>query len=308
MGVGCASFFQNQRGGGPIEEDDPPGYYQPHGDRLPSQSAESALQPKKKIIILGFTNQTPVPEENVGTMAADELRGQLALTERVIVPEDGNRVLKTDDFVQGDRIKVAQLIQEGRKQGVSLLVVGRISRLVLRQKGEEYGILAKRYSMAAADLEIKLFDVQLGREIMAAVKTGEATEGVFTALESKGLEDAEYRTALTQSAIKEGVAKFVPEIIRSIDKTLWQGRIVKVEGSKYYINSGTATGLVKGDILRVLPVGDDVYDAHSGAYLGRSKGMQKGTLEVVDFIGADGGITQLHSGGNIQEGDMVQLY
>ncbi len=88
----------------------------------------------------------------------------------------------------------------------------------------------------------------------------------------------------------------------------WEGRIARVNGNKVYVNSGGASGLVLGDILRVLSPGDDVYDPNSGAYLGRSKGQLKGTLEVVDFLGPDGSVTDIHTGGGFQEGDLVQLY
>jgi hypothetical protein len=39
-----------------------------------------------------------------------------------------------------------------------------------------------------------------------------------------------------------------------------------------------------------------------------SQGEVKGTLEVVDYLGDDGAITILHSGGSVTEGDFIQLY
>jgi hypothetical protein len=88
----------------------------------------------------------------------------------------------------------------------------------------------------------------------------------------------------------------------------WEGRVAKVAGTKVYINAGRASGLIGGDILKVLAQGDEVFDSQTGAYLGRSQGPLKGTLEVVDFLGADGAVAEVHTGANFQPGDAVQLY
>ena len=54
--------------------------------------------------------------------------------------------------------------------------------------------------------------------------------------------------------------------------------------------------------------GEEIYDPATGTYLGRAPGQLKGTVEVVDFLGPDGAVAVLHTGGNFQEGDTVQLY
>ena len=194
------------------------------------------------------------------------------------------------------------------KEGVSLALVGRVSKITLRQKGDEVGLLRKRYSFAGAELEVKLFDIQSGREILASVKSGDVTESALVAIQGNGLEEPTYRAELTQEAIRQAVYEFVPQILKTLDKAVWQGRIAKVNGAKVFINAGRASGLLSGDILRVLSSGDDIYDPTTGSYLGRSQGKLKGTLEVTEFIGADGGVTDIHSGANFQEGDLVQLY
>ena len=63
-----------------------------------------------------------------------------------------------------------------------------------------------------------------------------------------------------------------------------------------------------GDILKVMTPGDDIYDPATGAFLGRTNGQLKGTVEVVDFLGTDGAVTEIHTGGNFQVQDLVQLY
>jgi hypothetical protein len=283
-------------------------YYGRSSKQTPTQRVESMGQPKKRVVILNFWNDTPVPQQDLGAFAADELRRGLFLTQRLILPTDAKTDLGTEDFIQGDRVKVAQLIREGRKLGVAVLGIGRISKIVFRQRGDDIGLLRQKQSLAAVDIEMKLFDVAGGREIMADAKSGEASSNAIVALETKGVESPEYRSELIKLATRNAMALLVPDVVRSVEKLTWEGRIAKVTGAKVYVNAGRASGLVAGDILKVLAPGDDVYDPTSGAFLGRSQGQLKGTLEVVDFLGQDGAITEVHTGANFQEGDVVQLY
>lgn len=269
---------------------------------------EAMGQPKKRVMILNFWNDTPVQQNDIGTFAASELKRGLVLTQRVIVPEDVKTDLGTVNFVQGDRVKVAQLMREGRRLGVAVLVIGRVSKIVFRQKGDDVGIFQQKQSLAAVELEAKLFDVQGGREIMSTAQSGEATSNNVVTMESSNLESPAYRAELIRYAGREAVARFVPEVMKAIEKMTWQGRIARILGKKFYINAGRTSGLITGDILRVMSPGDDIYDPVTGAFLGRSQGPLKGTLEVVDYMGTDGAVAEIHTGANFKEGDVIQLY
>ncbi len=274
---------------------------------------ESMGQPRKKVIILDFWNDTPVRQPTLGAFAADELRRGLFVTGRMIIPTDLRTDLSTQDFIHtdrgsGDEVRVAQLVREGRRLGVAVVAIGRLGKIVFRQRGDEVGLLRQTQSLAAADVELKLFDVSAGREILAIGRSGQATANALVGVEGQNQQSAEFRLELVQLAVRDAVAQLVPEVIRSVEKLAWQGRIAKVAGGKFYINSGKGAGLVRGDILKVLTAGEEVYDPATGAYLGRAPGQLKGTVEVVDFLGADGAVAVLHTGGNFQEGDTVQLY
>jgi hypothetical protein len=257
---------------------------------------------------MNFWNDTPVKQPDLGAFAADELKRSLYATQKMILPTDAKTELGTQDFIQGEKVKVAQLIREGRRMGMSVLCIGRIAKIVFRQKGDDVGILRQKQTLAAVDVEIKLFDVGAGREIMATAKSGEAASSSMVALEESNLESPEFRAEMTRLAVRNAVNPLVPEIVKAIEKMQWEGRIAKVAGTKIYVNAGRASGLVGGDILKVTTPGEDIYDPATGAFLGKAKGQLKGTLEVVDFIGTDGAATEVHTGGNFQEGDIVQLY
>jgi len=282
------------------------GYY--NRNRSGTKAVESMGQPKKRVMVFSFWNDTPVRMNTIGRFAADELKRGLSLSQRMIVPQDLQTVLATEDFVSGEKVKVAQLIREGRRLGVAVVVIGRITKVVFRQKGDEIGVFRQRQSLAAADVELKVFDVSAGREVAAIGKSGEAASTSNVALEDENLESQEYRGELMRLAVRNAMTALVPDVLKTIEKMIWQGRIAKISGNKIFVNAGRSSGLVAGDILKVLTPGDDVYDPSNNAYLGRAPGQLKGTLEVVDFIGTDGAVTEVHTGGNFQEADVVQLY
>ena len=297
--------------GGDLESSRPdslPSYYSRGGNKNPTQRIEQMGQPKKRVLILTFWNDTPVMIPELGAYAADELKRGLFLTQRMILPTDLKLERATEDFVQGEKVKVAQLIREGRKQGVAILGIGRVSKIVFRQRGDEVGLFRQKQSLAGVDLEVKLFDIHAGREIYAGARSGEASVNAMVAFENKGMESSEYRAELVKQASRNAIAEFVPDVVKAVEKLAWEGRVAKVVGSKVYVNSGRASGLISGDILRVMGPGEDVYDPSNGAFLGRTQGQLKGTLEVVDFLGGDGAVADVHTGGNFQEGDSVQLY
>ena len=306
--LGCQRSPQYRRDEDYTRTADPQSYYSNAGGKTVSQRVEAMGQPKKRVVVLNFWNDTPVKQADLGAFAADELKRGLFLTQRITLPPEAKTELGTEDFIQGEKVKVAQLIREGRRMGVAVLVIGRVTRIVFRQRGDDIGILRQKQSLAAVDVEVKVFDVQGGREVLADMKSGEASSNAMVALENNNIESPQYRAELTKFAVRNAAIQIVPSVTKAIEKMSWQGRVAKIQGSKIYVNAGRASGLVIQDILKVLTPGDDVYDPTTGAFLGRSQGQLKGTLEVVDFLGPDGAVTEIHTGGNFQEGDSVQLY
>ncbi len=274
----------------------------------PAGRIEAMGQPKKRVLILDFWNDTPVRQGEIERFVADEIRRTLTLTQRVILPPEAKTDMTTKDFVQGEKVRVSQLIREGRRLGVAIVSIGRIAKIVFRQRGDDVGLLRQKQSLAAVDLEMKIFDVSSGREIMAVGKSAEAGSTAMVAFEGNQLESPQFRSELTKLAARNAAQYLVPEVLRAIEKMAWEGRIAKITGPKVYINAGRSSGLVGGDILRVMTPGDEIYDPASGAFLGRAQGQLKGTLEVVDFIGTDSAVAEVHTGANFREGDTVQLY
>lgn len=270
--------------------------------------ADRIKQPKKKILVLGFWNDTPMGDESIGVFAAEELKRLLSVKKKVIFPDEKTTTAVTHDFVEGDRIQTSQLIREGKRVGVNAVVVGRISKITFRQDREEVGILREAKSAVSVDLEMKVFDVASGREVHQAKRSGNAANIARILFDDDALSTKNARIEIAKDAVAEAIRKMTGEVMLSLEKMDWQGRIAKLLGNKVYINAGRASGLLAGDILKVMSPGEEIVDPITKAYLGRSEGMLKGTLEVSEFIGQDSSMTLIHTGGNFQEGDVVRLY
>ena len=292
-------------------EETPSGYYNNGGgggtgsitDRV-----EKIKQPKKKVLVLGFWNDTPVGDDSIGAFAAEELKRELFLSKKVIFPDDKMATAVTRDFVDGDRVQTAQLIREGKRVGVNTIIIGRISKIVFRQDREEVGIMRQAQSAVAVDIEMKVFDAVSGREVHSAKKSGASFNTARIVFDDDALASKAARNEIAKDAVAEAAKKLVPEAFIAMEKMDWQGRIAKLIGNKVYVNAGRASGLLAGDILKVTSPGEEIVDPITKSYLGRSEGQLKGTLEVTEFIGQDSAMTLIHTGGNFQEGDVVRLY
>ncbi len=284
------------------------GYYSQKETSTPTDHLEKLKQPKKKLAVLAFWNDTPVSDETIGAYTADELKRALVQTRKILLPDDKSIMTVTKDFVEGDRVQVTQLIREGKRLGVNSIVVGRISKITFRQEKEEVGLLREAQSLASVEVEMKVFDVGSGREVHSARKVGVAQNTEHVLFGSDASNSKEIRAEIERTAVRDAIGKLVPDVLLSLDKMDWQGRVAKILGNKVYINAGKASGLLAGDILKVMSPGEEIADPVTRAYLGRSEGFLKGTLEVTEFIGTDSSMTLIHTGGNFQEGDVVRLY
>lgn len=270
--------------------------------------AKRFAAPKKRTLVLTFWNDTPV-RGRFGKFGQNTLKGMLR-SDGIVNVVDDSKVQQTskDFFPAKDKLNVEELTKLGRQWAVSLIVVGRISEVLVRKTDDDVGLLRPTKSKSAATLDVRLIDVAAGKEAVIAETVGTASSNSLNVFGESVEESREAREEIVNLAIENGLTRAMPQLLREIDRVSWRGRVAKILGGKIYINAGRATGLNVGDILKVTTIGADIYDPETGIFLGRTEGEIKGTLELMDYFGEDGSMTRIHSGGNFQEGDLVQLY
>lgn len=263
---------------------------------------------RKRAVLLPFWNDTPI-KGKFEVMGKNFLRETLLEQNQLNIVDERDISLRSQDFfLDAEKINVAQVADNGKKWGVSLVILGRISKIAFRRKDDDVGLLRPTAAKAAATVELRMVDVSQAKEIALGEGAG-LSESSSLNLFGENTEDTEgYRNEIVTEAIADGIRKALPALTREIDRIQWRGKIAKITGAKLYINAGRATGLKVGDILKVSSQGHDIFDPDSGLFLGRTAGDLKGTLEVVEFFGEDGAISRIHSGANFVEGDVIQLY
>lgn len=272
------------------------------------EKAQKFNAPKKRVVVLPFWNDTPVKSRFEGH-SRNVIRNILLDQGRVNVVDDRDVSLRSEDFyLAPDKVNIPHLVENGKKWGVSLVIVGRIGKIVFRRKDNDVGLLRPSSSVAAIELEMRLIDVAGGKEVAIGTGVGSSESSSLNLFGTNKDESDDDRDELVNSALSDAVIKAMPALNKEMDRIQWRGKIAKIFGNKIYVNAGRATGLNIGDILKVSSIGRDIFDPDTGIYLGKTEGELKGTLEVIDFFGEDGAAVRIHSGGNFQEGDQVQLY
>ncbi len=263
---------------------------------------------RKRAVVLPFWNDTPM-KGKFEVLAKNNLREALLEGNKLNIVDERDIPLRSQDFyLDSEKLNVAHVAENGKKWGVSLVILGRITKIAFRRKDDDVGLLRPTAAKAAANVELRLVDVAQAKEIALGEGAG-LSENSSMNLFGQNPEDSEsYRNEVVAEALAEAVRKALPALIKEVDRIQWRGKIAKISGAKIYVNAGRATGLQVGDILKVSSQGSDIFDPDTGLFLGRTAGDLKGTLEVVEFFGEDGAISRVHSGANFVEGDIIQLY
>jgi hypothetical protein len=281
----------------------------PNGKRPRVEERKYFSGVKKKIALLPFFNESPFESEDLEINATEELRNELSRSGEFIVDPTSYKLFgSSKEIYVGGGMKLVQLTRQAKISGINFVVFGRVIDARVREKSDEIGIVRQTKSYTESKVEVRVFDVNAGKEIYTDTIQGYADDSTYRFFSSDREDYLSYRRDLLRYAVRVAVRKSIPKIVELASKLDWVGRVAKIIGNKIYLNAGRDSGINIGDILKIITEGQEIYDPETGALIGMSKGDMKGTIEVVDYFGTDGSIAILHSGGQVLEGDFVQLY
>ena len=264
---------------------------------------------KKKVALLTFVNEAPQGGEDLGIVAAEELRRELHYTGEFVVDPMAEKIFGDSKKVYaGGGTNLMQLSRKAKVSGINFVVFGRVIQAQVKEKSDEIGLMRETRSSAQAQVEVRIFDVNSNKDVHSQVIQGYANDKSFRFFGQGREKQLTYRRQLLRYAVRIAVKRSIPKILETSRRFNWVGRVAKIIGNKIYINAGRNSGMQVGDILKVITEGQEIFDPETGALVGVSKGQLKGTIEVVEYFGPDGSVAVVHSGGSVQEGDFVQLY
>jgi hypothetical protein len=277
----------------------------PAAPAVPAPTVASEL--KKKILILPFLDHTPEENETLSKTLMTQIQIALAalpdvipvpltdLPDAVLVPELGAYPME-------------RVLATARREGIAGVVLGSIEEVDEKDDnaGPETGIFRSEQYDTQVRIKVEVYDVASEKQIFTKTEVGKVSEERAQILEgtSGDVQRRERAQQAAQRAIRS-VAAMIPTPIQRIS---WSGRIAKIDLHRYYITGGRSTGLLPGQLLRVIAGTEPIYDAQTGKLLGMAPGRLKGLLKVVDNFGPDASIAVLHSGAGFHEQDRVEPY
>ncbi|MBS1985099.1 MAG: hypothetical protein JST16_13095 [Bdellovibrionales bacterium] len=198
------------------------------------------------------------------------------------------------------------LLRTARAYGIGGFLKGVVTHFGQERTESPEGILrtiTTTYKLAA---EFELFDGTTGRKMFSGTAQETLTESRSQIM--TGEPDVEELTKKAEQ-ISYGLGeRILTKITPFAEKLGWQGRIVRMDGSRFYLNAGRRTGLQVGDTLRVVDNMRDIVDPQTGKAVGQAPGRVKGLIKVSEHFGVDGCMAVLLSGGGMAVGDRVELY
>ncbi|MBC7752700.1 MAG: hypothetical protein H7Z71_00580 [Moraxellaceae bacterium] len=265
---------------------------------------------KKRVLILPFLdkNETARPQdarEQARTAFVDDL---VRTTGVIVVPM---AQLKTPPakYIKNGEYDLKKIAQDSQKQGFTSIIEGQILDVKLKNAADQIGLVRDISTIYEVVVRMRIVNVRTENEVFNTVKTVTLEEDNKRIIERVANDQFFVRNPeLLKILIKDAFLDFTPQIQEALVDITWEGRIAAIRGEKIYLNVGKISGVLIGDILKVVEDGSEIYDPEIGYHLGRIRGRTKGTLEIISYFGQDGAVAMMHSGANFKESDRVETY
>jgi hypothetical protein len=238
---------------------------------------------KKRIMILPFLDSNvqrdPEIAENARKALIDDLNrtGQLIAIDSKDLRIDASRMItRAGDY------DMKEIGKQAAQLGVNSVLEGKILDLKIKRSSDQVGLIRNMTTKFESVLRVRVINSRGGRDLMNIIKTVEVDEPNTRVAERVETDRfVENNPELIKKIVEEAFLNFTPQVVASLDKVVWEGRIAAVSGDRIYLNVGRVSGLQVGDILKVTEEGKYVYDPETGYHIGKSRGRMKENLEVL---------------------------
>ena len=264
---------------------------------------------RKRLIVLPFLDSSENRPEALRDKARSVFIHELNRSGEVVAVD--SRDLKQESLRPAEKgeYDLKEVAKAAQALGANAVLEGKILDIRISRKADNVGVIRQMKSEFEAVVRVRVVQVRGAQEVFNTVKTVLLEEPSVRVAERVERDKAvNNNPELIEAIIRDAFLDFVPQVIASLGKVSWEGRIAALSGDRIFLNVGRVSGIRVGDILKVMDEGDDVYDPESGGHIGKVPGRLKGTLEVVSFFGSDGSISVIHSGSGFRENDRVELY
>lgn len=209
----------------------------------------------------------------------------------VIERDKLNLVLKEQGLGQSGAVDPATAAKVGKILGVKYIVLGGVDKFNVdntRAGVGRFGV-GGNLLQSNATITLRVIDSTTAERVIAISADGQVKKGGGFVRDASFSRDAEWGVAseTIDQAAKAVVEKLVSgDYLARISNAampggIVEGKIIKVEGNKAYINLGASSGLKMGDKFTVINAGEALIDPDTGAKLGSTE-KQTGSGSVVE--------------------------
>jgi curli biogenesis system outer membrane secretion channel CsgG len=264
--------------------------------------AESLAQAKVRIAIWEFENNAEMARwwfyKDMGPAARNQIDTEFsqnsALDSKFSVVERDklNLVLKEQGLAASGALDPATAAKVGKILGVKYIVVGGIDRFNIDNTGggvRAFGGIGGNVVQSKVTVSMRFVDATTAERVVSISADGEVKKGGAAFRGNTLSRESEWGIAseTIQKAAKAVVEKFTTgDYIAKVTGAaapaiVAEGKIIKVDGERAWINLGASSGVKVGDKYTILSIGEALIDPDSGRKLGADE-KQIGSGAVVD--------------------------
>jgi len=276
--------------------------------------------PKKRIAVLQFDNKVNKRwwdrSWNIEDRLTEMVITELMKTNRFIVIERGslNEVLSEQDLGDSGRVRQETAARVGEVLGAQVLVKGAITEFIEKESGGAGGIIISGIGIGGKTntghvaMDIRLIDATTGQIIQAERAEGKITSsgiGGIAFFSGVAFGGTSYKKTALGKATRAAVSQAVKFIVNKMDDQPWQGRVVKAEGNRIYINAGHNMNISMDSVFTVYSKGEELIDPASGLSLGSAL-SRSGTVRITQ-VSDKFSIGDAIEGSGFKRGDVVKM-
>jgi curli biogenesis system outer membrane secretion channel CsgG len=201
----------------------------------------------------------------------EELSNKFSVIER----EKLDMVLKEQGLATSGALDQQTAAQVGKVLGIKYIITGGIDKFAINTTKGGFGGVGGSYTKAEATINLRLIDTTTAERVVAVSADGDVKKGGgFFKGASLSRED---EWGIASEAIEKASANVVTLFAghKGLAKLSGggamggtEGKVIKVEGGKAWINMGQMSGLKVGDKFTVVSVGEELRDPDTGQVLG----------------------------------------
>ena len=253
---------------------------------------------KKRIAVMDLEDKAQGQHggwHNVGSGMADMITTGLVKSGKFNVIERAKleKIMAEQKLGASGMVTTQTAAKIGQLLGVQYMVMGAVTEFGIKESklgvgnlGGLFGVsggVDTRTNTAKVAMDVRLIDTSTGELIRAEKGEGEeSSTGV--AIDLGGVPSVDFgKDGFDDTVIGKAVRKSIESIVRSFSEAEanlpWTAKIIKVDGGKIWLNSGSEDGTQNGKEISIFRKGEELIDPDSGVSLGSSD-TKLGTCKV----------------------------